>query len=354
MKTTHPKSMTRRRAVGFTLIELLGVLAIVALLGAIVIASVLKQLKQGQRDAESASLDGLAEAFTNSIKGTYTIQSSTNWVSALSAQLSQAPNLVGTNQWNNARVIWMDPTMQLGATTNAPTFPFVQGIAGSAVQPSNVRFLIISSLTDPMPSLSGLVFSNVWDTAVNTKPTGWPTNWIGENEDLQIRRVALHGLFYRLVLNNLDTTNAGTWTLSSVSTNTTLAAGGRREQWVLDGTTVSLTDLSGTPSIRDTLHADASYVYEGGKWLRHLSQGTGASGTSGPFGALIDAFLALPPRAGSAENKDSYVESVFNFMREFSFWGRDGAFSKSGIWTGPSQHLNDFRNENQNRMNQFQ
>ena len=327
-------------------------LAIVALLGAIVIASLLKQLKQGQRDAESATLDGLAEAFTNSIKGTYTVQSSTNWVSALSAQLSQAPNLVGTNQWSNARVIWMDPTMQLGATTNSPTFPFVQGIAGSAVQPSNIRFLIISSLTDPMPSLTGLVFSNVWDTAVNSQ-AGWlvrPTG-LAKRRTWQIRRVALHGLFYRLVLNNLST-NAATWTLSSSATNTTLAASGRKELWVLDGTTISLTDLAGTISVRDTLHADASYVYEGGSWMRHVSDGMG--GSTGTFGSLINQFLALPPRAGSAENKDSYVESVFNFMREFSFWGRDGAFSKSGIWTGPSQHLNDFRNENQNRMNQFQ
>ena len=304
MNARPTSSQPRRRSAGFTLVELLGVLAVMALLSAIVVASALKQLKQGQRDSENKSLDGLADAFTNLVKGTYTVQSATNWVSPLAVQLSLPPKLVGTNLSGNARVIWMDPTMQLGATTNAPTFPFVQGIAGSAVQPSNVRFLIISSLTDPLPSLSGLAFSNVWNTAVNTQAHRLADKLDRARTRIwRSERIALHGLFYRLMLNNLDPTNAATWTLSSSATNTTLASGARLETWVLDGTTVSLTDLSGMLSIRDILRADDSYVYEGGKWLRRVSKGAGGGSSTGAFGSLIDQFLAAPVPAGA--NKDA-------------------------------------------------
>lgn len=212
---------------GFTAIELLGVLTIIALLSAMALVSAQQQVKLATRKAEVQSLDSLADALTNRVKASLSIPSPADWQPYLAERLAISVADASANRMGNTRVVLADPTMDLGAPGAATSLPYQQSVIGSR-KPKNVRFVIVSSLTDPVPgsiitnAFPTTTFNNLWNSTEGAKPTGWPTTWKGDAEDIQIRRVDLTGLFHRVVLYNLDTDNEATWTMEGADFNGSL------------------------------------------------------------------------------------------------------------------------------------
>jgi prepilin-type N-terminal cleavage/methylation domain-containing protein len=288
--TPSPAGPTRHA--GFTLVEFIGVIAIVAILASFSIAAVHKQMIETRREAEDISLQGLAEGLSNVVRFNLTVPSSSTWAGAIAGQLNRSLTDIGTNSMGNTRAVMVDPTFQIGnPALPFSSLPFTQSLAGSR-QVNNLNYVLLSSLADPLPALTGITFSNLWNSADDALPTGWPTTWKGKPEDLRRERITLTGLFYRLVLNNLDTTNSAWWGMDGSATNVTLAPGGRREFWVIDGTTLNLCDSTAALTARDILHADASYIFMNNRWVQSIVPiASVGGGTTETLVETVDGFV---------------------------------------------------------------
>lgn len=305
--TPHRLPFGPGRRTGFTLIEFVGVIAIIAILTGYGLVSVQRKLIENRREAEAVSLQGIAAGLSNVVRLNFSVPSSSTWGTAVAAQLNRGLAEILTNSLGNARVVMVDPTFQLGnPALPFSSLPFTQTIAGSR-EPRNLNFVVLSSLDAPLPSLTGITFSNVWNSADEALPTGWPTSWKGKPDDLRRQRVTLTGLFYRLVLNNLDATNNATWGMGTGVTNNILP-NTRKEFWVVDGTAVDLHGQTGTLFARDILHADASYIYMAGRWVQAVVPATLA--INDPAVALIettDTFLNTSNNTAQTGSTDTGV-----------------------------------------------
>jgi prepilin-type N-terminal cleavage/methylation domain-containing protein len=205
---------------GFSAIELLGVLTIMAMLAGMALMSAQQQVKLAGRESEGNSMNSLADAMTNRVKASLSIPSPANWQPLVAERIGISAAEANVNRSGNSRVLLADPAVVLGEEGQTVPLPYAQSVIGSR-RPRNVRFILLSSLTDPIPASvvttygSASTFAALWNTAEGTIPTGWPTSWKGDNDDLQIRRIDLTGLFHRLVLYNLDINNEAKWTLEA-------------------------------------------------------------------------------------------------------------------------------------------
>ena len=327
MKALHPSRGTRLPA-GFTMIELIAVLAVMAILISLAGSSAYVRLRQGYRDQEKANLDALAGALTNVARSTRYIPSSNTWGATLAAQLVLAEVKVTNNISGNNRSFLVDPGINV-------TLPYTQtgtGIGsftttgGGGTAPANLRFIFLSSLADPIPSLTGITFDTIWNTADDALPTGWPSTWKGAGADLKIRRVDLRTLLVRLVLSNLDASNDARWQIDGASGVLILPASTQKVAWYFDGSFVSLYDSTGTLFAREVLHSDTSFVYQYNQWGRHLT--SNGLGPTGDFGQKIDSFLATAavPIGSSRFGADqqAVVDEMFAFLRSYGLWGNAG------------------------------
>ncbi len=281
---------------GFTLIEFVGVIAIIAILTGYGIVSVQRRLIENRREAEGVSLQGIVTGLSNTVRLNFTVPSSATWVSAVASQLNRSQSEIRINSMGNTRVMMVNPRFKVGSPgLPFSRLPYTQTIAGSR-EPRDLDFILLSSLDGPLPSLSGVDFEDVWDSTDDALPHDWPESWKGKPEDLLRQRVTLTGLFYRLILNNLDATNNATWGMGTGVTNNILP-NSRKELWVVDGTAVDLHSQSGGLFARDILHADASYVYMAGRWVQ----------------AVVPATLAInDPAVSLIETTDTFLNTDNN------------------------------------------
>ena len=116
-----------RRRNGWTLIETIAVLAVIAILAALVAPTIIKRVDRAAWVKETADLNAIGDALTQSILRTKTIPSHTTWASAVASQMSLPVSAISTNARRYARAFYIDQNLDI----NGSTLPYTQTTNGS-------------------------------------------------------------------------------------------------------------------------------------------------------------------------------------------------------------------------------
>src|SRR5580765_7202402 len=157
-----------RLRAGWTLIESIAVMAVIAILAAMTVPTIIKRVDRAAWTKETADLNAIGDAFTQSIFRTKSIPTFTNWASAVSSQMSLPVSAVLTNGRRYARAFLIDPNVDIEGV-DLTTVPYTQTINGT-YKPNNARVMIVSSLSGPLEN--GIrsapqdvpTFQALWDT----------------------------------------------------------------------------------------------------------------------------------------------------------------------------------------------
>jgi hypothetical protein len=266
----------------------------------------------------------------------------TTWVATVAAQLGWQTNQVRLNERQIARVLLIDPYLQVG--TSGGFVPYAQTTAGSKVlngsgsviRPPNVRYLILSTLGTAFPAgiVSGVgatnganAFTNIWATADGVIPTGWT---FGNPSDLKIARVDLNDSFIPITLWNNDSARTPLNTVDALSTVTvTNTPSPPPPRYYFRGTELK---LYGT-NVSDLQHDEILYTghdfsFEFGAWTAKSLIGRTA-GT--PFGKemqrAMDLFVRAPqnPTAKFGATTAALRDAMTAYMQAFVNW-RDAGY----------------------------
>jgi type II secretory pathway pseudopilin PulG len=311
-----------RSAAGFTLLEVTGVLALLTVLCWVTVESVLLRMKQARRQAEASELATLAEGLKQAMLRTRSIPAPDNWAALAASELALPLQRVLRNEVGQSRVLLFDPEFRAGDPPGPP--PVTQGPAGSG-PPVNPRCVLVSSLAEVLPPLSGPDFNNLWSRARDQFPATWPAGWSGETADLLIERIDLRSQLHRVILNNLGPEPVARYSIDHTNQSAVIPLGGRADAWFFGGSFLELWSENGTVQTIDIVTEDTSYVFENGRWNRHVMTGpTPAIG----LGALVEQFLMAPspppnPHQFGAD-PPAIVDELFLYLRAYANWAEHG------------------------------
>jgi hypothetical protein len=320
------------------------VLAILAIVLTTIAVSFAKRMDRLASERETASLKKMAAAFKRSVEANRYIPDATTWVATVAAQLGWHTNAVSANERQIARVLLIDPFMQVGsASVGGPLLPYTQTTAGSVVlngadviRPPNPRFMIISTTGSPLPSgiVSGLgatnganAFNNIWATAEGAVPTGWAFD---NGDDLKIARIDLSDLFVPISLWNFDSTRTAFYGIDGLTTNSvTYAVITPPPRYFIRGTELKLYGATGAADLQyaEVVFTGHDFVFELGGWTAKSLLGRGV-GT--PYGKdlqrALDLFLRAPVNqyAQAGATRAGVRDAMVAYMTAFIAW-RDAA-----------------------------
>jgi type II secretory pathway pseudopilin PulG len=321
---------------GYTLVEVVGVLAIIGILAAVVLSSVMTRIKLTQRQNEAGNLNTLADGLARSILRTRTVPSTNasganSWVQVLVTELALPLNRVELNSSGNPRRLIYDPAMRLG-TNNSQKLPWTQTVRG-ATNLISPRAVLVSSLMDTLPSLTGdtTTFSNLWNTPPDGVPAGWAASWASRGPDIKIKRMDFTQLFHRLVLENEDGLRTAPYSINTTNTLTSVPISSRVETFFLHGTPINLhfyPDPTTSTIVvlgHEYLVQESSYLFENGTWGRYL--GCGPNMVVGSFGQLAEVFRVASvsgTRAASA-TPQSVADAMYTYLLYAALYSESGA-----------------------------
>jgi type II secretory pathway pseudopilin PulG len=314
------------------LIESIAVLAVLAILAAVLVPPVIRRVDRAAWTVETANLNTIADALTQSIIRTKTIPTFTNWSSAVASQMSLPVSAIDTNARRYARAFLIDPDLNI----NGAGLPYTQTTNGSA-KPINARVMILSSLAQALPIASGAPtatdFNNIWNAAENTVPAGTPfSGWTGTGDDLRIKKLNLEPLFHQLILFNHDPPNAdptrdAPFSIDRGSTMTVSSGPPGRNRYYLESSDLWLFDSNFNLRTRYLLERNISFVFESGAWRGQIQGGETFSDTSGQtasdFLRLATAFYSAPTSANALNagaSPSSVLVTMYTFMFDYVFW----------------------------------
>ncbi len=333
MERTHNRGALN---CGFTLVETIVALAVIAVLVAAVVPSVIRRMDRAAWTAETANLSNIADALTQSILRTKTIPSYTNLASAVANEMSLPISAISTNARRYARAFLVDPAFQIG--TNVAGRSYTQTTNGTT-KPGSARVMIVSSLARGLPTniTNGVPTTNefkaIWNTAEGAKPTTW-TTWQGTGDDLRIKKLNLEPLFYQLILVSHDGTQAKFSIDFSPAVNvpTNSALGWKSGNvYYLDGTAVDLYDANDPPNlqIRHLLKRNISFLFESSTWRGQIQgdqQSFSASGADFYNHALTFFSRPTNPWGGSQAHGASQfgvMIAMYTFMFDYTYWANE-------------------------------
>src|SRR6266481_140210 len=153
---TYPKNNEPARA--WTLIELIGVLAVIAILAAILLPALIRQMDRAVADQETATLQSLGDGLRQYVVTTWIVPDETTWYSAIASKLGISTNDVLYNAHQQAhqqtRVFLIDGALQLGSSGNG--LPYYQtnyvGSNTAPILPVSPRLMVVSSLGKVLPA----------------------------------------------------------------------------------------------------------------------------------------------------------------------------------------------------------
>ena len=239
-----------RRSSGFTMIEMIGVLAIMGILAAVAVPTVIDQLDRIVENEETKNLQAIAQGlevyFRENRAWPATLATlSTNYVSFSSVQLLQ-----------NARGV---PRYYFAHPTTAG-FTNATGLTASTL--SDVRFLLISNISvDASPTITNATeFDAWWNTDETTTP------------NLKIYRGHLGNKFHLVSLSAIGA--GGSYQIDGTTTSSSGGTLTLYNRYHVVGTPVNLdvADPYATPDVQLNLTSDAGYQFEpdcsgAPKWL---------------------------------------------------------------------------------------
>jgi hypothetical protein len=185
--------------------EIIAVVAILSLLVAATLPALVKKADDAAETAEIKNLETLATGFQQGAVHLRYIPSFADWADFIASNVSWQVTSVQTNSRKNARVFLVDPAFSIGLVS-AASLPYAQGT--NAYQVTSPRFLLVSSISKPLPISSGSLSQTDFDTLWNYPDNGVPAGWSGwqtagvATNDLKVRRIDLTTSFRQLVLTN--------------------------------------------------------------------------------------------------------------------------------------------------------
>ena len=317
-----------RAAGGFSLIEMLGVLAIIALLAAMLIPTLIKRIDRAAWTREVSDLNETSNALTLQILRNKSIPNETTWATAVADWLSVPVSKITTTPRQLDRVFLIDPSGWLNTA-----LPFTQTTNGITAPPTSSRMMVLSTIARPLTSVitSGkppaATFNDIWDAAQGTKPSTLAT-WPGKGEDLLIQRVNLEPLFHRVILLNHDPHFVGRFSIDGNPANgmplQTNSVGGF-SRYYLDGSIIGLHDTNGVVQTRYLLKRDISFVFDYGNWRGQLIGGLDNSNTGDAFAEEAAQFLAAQwnPQSHQGASQFSVLVSMYTFMFDYILWSTE-------------------------------
>lgn len=330
------------------MIEILGVLAIIAIIAAIMVPSAMASLRRTERQNETKNLEALADGLNDYILRVGSIPDASNWAQVVADELAMPLSKVEVNQAGWKRKYVVDSDLRIGITSTS-TLPYSQTIQGS-IFPVSPRVILVSSLMKRLPAFSSADFDAMWDSNPNTIPATWSSDWDKYALDVKFQRIDFSEIFYRLILNNVDSSNDAQFSIQTQSA-TTLSASTFVERWYLKHSAIGLRFTDGSLQLQEVLDSDRSYVFQNGSWGRKLGQGGDGSGD---FGDLVEDFIdeGLAPNSGFGVTQQAVINEMYWYMWSYSIWANEG-FTKGGA--SADQQVPSFRvvKESQTRLEDF-
>lgn len=270
------RALIERGRHGFSLIEMIAVVTILAILVTATLPAFIRKADDAADSTEISNLAALANGFQKGVAHARYIPSFTNWATFVATNVSWQVAAVQTNGRNNERVFLVDPAFTLGPAS-ASNLPYMQGT--NAYQLLNPRFMILSSISLPLPITSGPVlqsdFNVLWSYPDNGTPT-WLQTWQGATNDLKVQRIDLTPSFSQLILSNLTTT-AAPFVIDNAAFS---MKPGTLANFVFTGTVLNLTNLSNAPQISEMINKQTAWAFNESV-TESLTTNTGSGGGKG-------------------------------------------------------------------------
>src|SRR5262245_61007363 len=150
-ESTNKNPVSRPLLRGFTLIELIGVLTVLAILAALLIPALIKQMDRLAGEQEAANLKLIGDALRQSILRNRYIPDTSVWVDTIVAETGLRRSQVNSNQRRNPRFFLIDPDLRLG-TGAGSTLPYAQTVSGST-NPTSPRVIMLSSVGQSLTNM---------------------------------------------------------------------------------------------------------------------------------------------------------------------------------------------------------
>jgi len=362
----------------FSLIEMIGVLAVIAILAAVLVPSLIRQMDRIAGEQESATLKSFSDALQSSITRltpahptSHYIPSVADWASTVATELGVDVANVTTNSRRQPRFFLIDPALRIGnnslgllySQTNWVSGSVVTNTAGVVVAPLSPRLLILSSIGRALPTnivssvASSTNFNAIWDRndtgnalpATSFAWTGWPNG-----DDLKVQRVNLSALFVRLIL----TTNVSESAYYSIdSTNTSdkynVLSPGRDGYFIKNSVLYLYTQGRTNIDSQQILSRDTSFVYEQNVWRSSLTGGSFLAGSL-DLGSTVDKYLEAPENTNamytltnnghgntsSMTQQSVVVSNMIAYMKAYTNWAASGFSDWTKKSTASSAQLN--------------
>ena len=314
LTSRFPPSTERKSA--FTLIELIGVMAIIGILSAVLLPSLISRIEDANTTKEDANLEEIARALVAGIKATGTIPDPTianftagSWTAiALNYTTLGQTALASVLPANNDRQIILSANLAAYVTANGNSYATdVDGWPDPIL--SDLKIYILASSKNGLPLQANIPvgdivnWTKVFDAATGTVTV--PASVFGaanttKGEFLHVKVVDLRSLFCRVELReyplpqNAATTTAGSGYNGSTSYNGSSAAG-----FVFSFVTPAV--VAPATSAVYAVPTTGSYISGRGMIKRTTSfvNDTGSipipSGTSANFTASVSGSAPYPP-----------------------------------------------------------
>lgn len=201
-----------RQSSGFTLLEMIGVLAIMSILAAVLVPSILKSIEYAALKAEAQTLQNLGESLRQYLKSNSALPVTTippgtpNWTTQLATFSQLSPSDIANTRWGPSRTYVVEPYV-------APARP--------------TRAMLLSSMRtgQAVPTAASInasvnYFNDIWNTADGSIPSGasaglWGAWSASTAQFLTIQRVTLSDIntadlqTFTIALNNRTGTTVG-------------------------------------------------------------------------------------------------------------------------------------------------